>query len=175
MRRCDHLRTPLSSRRGSVNGTSTVPERRRGKAAEMIRVLLIDRNERARRALRAALATERDVTVLADTPSLAEAKPWLPEAQPDVVVVDLPRALHEWRGIIRELRRRAPAAQVLALTLEDGVFARSALGEGAAGCVAKEHADSELPVAIRATSRGETYLSPRLRVPASGSRDLARS
>ena len=63
--------------------------------------------------------------------------------------------------LVEELRERMPETQVVVMSVEDTPgFAQRALAAGANGYVLKEHADTELPDAVTAVSRGEQYVSP---------------
>ena len=67
---------------------------------------------------------------------------------------------------MRQLRERLPEMQIVIVTMEENpVFAQRALAAGAIGFVLKDHADEDLPEAIRLAARGEQYLSPRLALP----------
>jgi two-component system response regulator NreC len=64
---------------------------------------------------------------------------------------------------ISRLRERVPETEIVVLTMEESpLFARRALDAGAIGFVLKHHADSELPLAVRAAGRGCQYVSPRV-------------
>ncbi|HEX8714888.1 MAG TPA: response regulator transcription factor, partial [Solirubrobacteraceae bacterium] len=64
---------------------------------------------------------------------------------------------------IGELREQAPDTRVVVVTAEDNpLFAEHALAAGALGFVRKEHADVELPAAVRAAVRGQRYVSPHV-------------
>jgi two-component system response regulator NreC len=80
-----------------------------------------------------------------------------------VLVLDLRMGGGSSIEAIRSLSERVPATKIVVLTMEDNpVFAQRALAAGALGFVAKDLADSELPQAVRAASRGEEYVSPRV-------------
>jgi two-component system response regulator NreC len=64
---------------------------------------------------------------------------------------------------IRRLRAQVPDTEIVVLTMEESpAFAQQALDAGAVGFVVKDHADHELPLAVRQALRGDEYVSPRL-------------
>jgi two-component system response regulator NreC len=66
-------------------------------------------------------------------------------------------------GALLELRRRAPSAGNLILTMHDDPrYLRQALESGAAGFVLKKAADVELHSAVRAVLRGEVFGYPSM-------------
>jgi two-component system response regulator NreC len=82
---------------------------------------------------------------------------------PDVVLMDI--GLPDRSGIeaAREIKSRAPATAIVALTIhEDEEYFFKMLEAGASGYVPKRAAPEELITAIRAAARGEVYLYPSL-------------
>ncbi|HSZ06090.1 MAG TPA: response regulator transcription factor [Solirubrobacteraceae bacterium] len=132
-------------------------------AGSPIRVVLADDHPLMLRSLRQLLDGEQDVEVVAEARDLASLASHLHGERPDVLVLDLGMVGASPVDAIGQLLERAPATQVVALTMEENPrFAQGALSAGAIGCVMKEHADGELPRAVRAAVRGEQYLSPPL-------------
>jgi two-component system, NarL family, response regulator NreC len=128
-----------------------------------IRVVLADDHALMRRSLRLLLEGEEGVEVIGEPCDLASAVRHVQRQNPDVLVLDL--RIPDGFNIetIGELRQGAPNTQVVLLTMHDNpAFAQHALTSGALGFVLKELADDELPQAIRATARGEEYVSPRI-------------
>ncbi len=128
-----------------------------------ISVLIADDHAAVRRALRLLLDGERDVEVVAELGDMGKIIERARATQPHVSVLDLDLPGGSSIHTIGRLRVHAPETQIVLLTLEESpVFAAQALAAGASGLVAKHHADSELPPAIRAAAIGKVYLSPSI-------------
>lgn len=128
-----------------------------------VSVLIADDHALMRRSLRALLEREPDVKAAAEAEDLAQAIQRVREGAPDVLVLDL--RLRDGSSIqaVRELREDAPDTSVVIVTAEDNpLYAEHALAAGALGFVRKEHADVELPAAVRAAVRGARYVSPHV-------------
>ncbi|MCL4507210.1 MAG: response regulator transcription factor [Chloroflexi bacterium] len=79
--------------------------------------------------------------------------------QPDLILLDLTMPGLSGIEALPVLRRLAPGAHILILTMHDDVsYLRQALRKGASGYVLKKAADSELLNAIQAVMRGEMYI-----------------
>jgi len=128
-----------------------------------IRVLLADDHAAARRSLRLLLDGERDVEVIAEAGNLTAVSDQVRDERPHVLVVDLQAPNGSTIDMIRRLRAKAPDTEAVVLTMEESPeFARQAMEAGAIGFVLKDHADDELPEAVRQAARGEEYVSPRV-------------
>ncbi len=81
---------------------------------------------------------------------------------PDVFLVDLTRTARAGDAL-RRLSASAPAARVVvSVSPFDERAALEALAAGVLGCVAEEGPIDELPEALRAAVRGESFVSPRI-------------
>jgi two-component system response regulator NreC len=128
-----------------------------------ISVLIADDHAAVRRALRLLLEGEQDVEVVAELGAMDDVIEHARAAQPHVLVLDLDLPGGSSIHTLGRLRMSAPETQIVLLTLEESpVFAAQALAAGASGLVAKHHADSELPPAIRAAALGKVYVSPSI-------------
>lgn len=126
-------------------------------------MLIADDHVAVRRALRLLLEGEQDVEVIAEVGDLTTIIEQARTARPHVLVLDLDLPGGSSIQTIGRLRTRAPETQIVLLTLEESpVFAAQALAAGVSGLVAKHHADSELPPAIRAAALGKVYVSPSI-------------
>lgn len=128
-----------------------------------IRVLLVDDHKIVREGLRALLASEPDIEVVAEAENGREAIERSRELSPDVIVMDL--TMPEMNGL--EATRRIYAenndAKILALSMHsDKHFVQEAISAGARGYLLKDCASSELVVAIRAVAEKRYYISPQL-------------
>ena len=131
------------------------------RSQDPIVVVLAEEHASMRRSLRQLLEGTAGMHVAAEAGDLALAAQHVAGHRPDVFVV----ALHMPDGsslqAVEELRVQMPQTAVVVMSVEDAPgFAQRALAAGANGYVLKEHADTELPDAVRAVSRGEQYVSP---------------
>jgi two-component system response regulator NreC len=126
-------------------------------------VVLADDHDLIRHSLRVVLEGEEDIDVVAETGDLASTLREVSAHQPQVLVLDLRLPGASSTETIGTLLARAPNTQIVVLTMSDSpVFAQHAFTCGAHGFVLKEHADSELPQAIRAVACHQEYVSPRV-------------
>jgi two-component system response regulator NreC len=132
-------------------------------ARSPIRVILADDHPFMRRSLRQLLEREMDIDVVAEAADLPSATRHVHGDSPDVLVLDVGMQSGSSIEALRHLSALAAGTQIVVLTMQANPgFARQALASGALGFVLKEHADSELPQAVRAAARGEEYVSPRV-------------
>jgi two-component system response regulator NreC len=138
-----------------------------------IRILLVDDHAVLRAGLRALIATQPDMDVVAEAGDGDEAVRRAVTSRPDVAIVDITMPGGGGIKTIERIRQAVPATRVLVLTMHDlPAYLRAALAAGAVGYVVKRAADSELLAAIRDVHRGRTVLDPNLaaRVVQSGLR-----
>jgi two-component system response regulator NreC len=128
-----------------------------------VKVVLADDHREVRRNLRALLASERGIEVVAEAGDLLTAIRHVKGHVPHVLLLDLRVPGVSSIGAMRRLRAEAPETEIVVLTIEDSpVFAQQAIDAGAVGYVLKENADGELSRAVRRAARGEEYVSPRV-------------
>ncbi|MEV4244874.1 response regulator transcription factor [Streptosporangium canum] len=129
----------------------------------MIRVLLADDETMIRAGVRAILAADPEIEVVAEAGDGREAVDLVLSHRPDVVLLDIRMPRMDGLAALAELRRVAPGTAVVMLTTfgEDDYIAR-ALGEGAGGFLLKSGDPRELLAGIHAVAEGAAYLSPRV-------------
>jgi two-component system response regulator NreC len=128
-----------------------------------IRLLLVDDHAVVRSGLKMLLENERDVEILGEASSAAEAIESAVRLKPDVILMDI--GLPDLSGIdaTREIKKRVPEVAIVALTIhEDEEYFFKMLESGASGYVPKRAAPEELLTAIRAAANGQVYLYPSL-------------
>ena len=128
-----------------------------------IRILLVDDHSLFRRGLRALLAEHDDLQVVAEADDAGEALRLAQELAPDLILLD--NHLPGVHGVdaIDELRRRAPHARVVMLTVSESVDdLRQALRVGASGYLLKNCRADELVGALRRAMHGETVIGSGL-------------
>lgn len=125
-----------------------------------IRVMLADDHALFRAGLRALLRALDDIEVVAEGADGREALRLIAAHRPDVALMDI--MMPELNGLDAAARvaRAFPRTRVVIVSMnadEDSVL--KALRAGAAGYLVKSADPAELELAIRATARGETFLS----------------
>ncbi|GAB7046863.1 response regulator transcription factor [Catenuloplanes indicus] len=128
-----------------------------------IRVLLADDDRLVRAAIETILRAAGDVELVAQAGDGRQTIDLTLLHRPDVVLLDIRMPLLDGLAALREIRRIAPAVQVVMLTTfgEDDYVAQ-ALHAGAAGFLLKDSAADELANAVRAAAAGEAFLSPKV-------------
>ena len=121
-------------------------------------VLLGERHDDLCASVRGLLATSFGaVFMVADESSLVEGAARL---QPTLVVVDLSLAGGDLPSLLATLRKHAPSAKVLLLSVHDeSAVAAVALAAGADGLVLKREIAAELLTAVDALLAGGRYVS----------------
>ena len=135
-------------------------------APEPIRILLADQHALFREALRTGLENERDLRVVAQARTGAEAMVEADRTVPHVAIVDAEIPAHDAVVTIAGIKERVPRCAVLALGAdEDPRRLVELLDAGANGYLTKEAPLSELVDATRAIHRGETLIPQRMLGP----------
>jgi NarL family two-component system response regulator LiaR len=132
-------------------------------AEKQIQVLIADDQAIVRKGVRALLATEAHIKVIAEAKNGKEAISQAQRLQPDVILMDL--EMPEMDGIeaIRQITLNQPKARILVLTsfaTDDKVF--PAIKAGALGYLLKDSSPEELVQAIEQVDRGESSLHPTI-------------
>lgn len=124
-------------------------------------VLLADDHAILLDSLKTLLSPEYDVVgTVTDGRTLVESASAL---SPDIVVTDIAMPGLNGLDALVQLRRRAPGARLIVLSMnEDADTASEAMRRGAAGYVAKAAAGPQLFEALRDVLAGRTYVSPGL-------------
>jgi NarL family two-component system response regulator LiaR len=127
----------------------------------VIRVLIADDHAVVREGLRAFLALQDDVEVVAEAADGEEAVDAVAGLTPDVALVDLVMPRVEGIEAIRRIRSTSPDTRVIVLTSfvdEDKML--PAVRAGAAGYLLKDVQPQDLVAAIRTVHGGGTLLHP---------------
>ncbi len=130
-------------------------------APQLTRVLLADNHNLVRAGLRALLHTIDGIQVIAEAGDGRDALRLIAEYQPDVVLMDI--AMPEMNGLeaTAHVVKEFPQVRVIMLSMHaNEEYVLQALRIGAMGYLLKDAGISELELAIKAISQGETYLSP---------------
>lgn len=128
-----------------------------------IRILLADDHAVLRAGLRLLLEAQPDMKVVGEAGDGSEALALSTNLHPDLILLDLTMPGLSGIDALPVLRKVAPEAKILILTMhDDESYLRQALRGGATGYFLKKAVDSELLSAVRAVMRGEVYVHPSL-------------
>ncbi|WP_030624219.1 response regulator transcription factor [Streptomyces sclerotialus] len=129
----------------------------------MIRTLIADDEPMIRAGVRAVLASDPDISVVAEAADGRQAVDLVQRHRPEVAVLDIRMPGLGGIEAAAEIRRTVPATGVVMLTTfgEDDYILR-ALSGGAAGFLIKSGEPEELIAGIRAVADGAAYLSPQV-------------
>jgi two-component system response regulator DesR len=129
----------------------------------MIRVLIAEDQGMVRGALKALLAMEGDIEIVAETDRADEVLTLALRTKPDVALLDIEMPGGDGITAAGQLRQELPSCRTLILTTfgRPG-FLRRAMESGASGFMLKDAPAHELAVAIRRTMAGERVVDPGL-------------
>ena len=124
-------------------------------------ILIAEDHGLLRDGLRALLADEADMEVVAETDNGMEAVRLACSLRPTLVLMDLSMPGINGLDAIAEIKRRAPEIKILVVTMhKTDEYIQGALRVGASGYLLKESSHAELRMAIRMLVSGKVYLSP---------------
>ena len=141
-------------------------------AVDPITIVLADDHRVVRAGLRLLLERHGDLSIVAESGTIAETERAVVGHRPRVLVLDVDLPDGSSLPAIERLRAASPQTTIVVLTMHtDPGLAQEALRAGATGFVLKEAAEAELVDAIRLAAVGRTYLAPELgaRLAAAGS------
>lgn len=128
---------------------------------ETITIILADDHEIVRDGLRRIVEAEGDMEVVAEAGDADTARRRVSGLKPTVLVLDLNMPGEPSLASIPSIREASPGTAVVVLTMQDDpAFARESFRLGAKAFVVKHAAGAELVDAIRAASKGDTYINP---------------
>jgi DNA-binding NarL/FixJ family response regulator len=130
-----------------------------------IRVLVADDHAVVREGIRNVLAPAHGFDIVGEAASAAEAVSLAAECEPDVVMLDVSMPGCTGLEIIGDVRRVAPRARVLILSVHDEAeYVLQAVRAGANGYLRKDSSPNDLREAVRTVDRGESAFSPAMAV-----------
>src|SRR6201994_2206332 len=125
-----------------------------------MKVLIADDHGIVRSGIRLLLERQPDIEVVAEAADGAEARDLAIRERPDLAILDVKMPKLTGLQATREIKRQAPEVNVLILSMHDDErYLFEALKAGASGYVLKHEADHDLVAAVRAVTRGESFLT----------------
>ena len=131
--------------------------------SEKIRILIADDHAIVREGLRALIATESGLELVAEAADGVEAVAKARAMKPDVILLDMMMPRKDGLGAIGDIIQENPDARILVLTSfaeDEKVF--PAIKAGALGYLLKDSSPQELLQAIRNVYKGEASLHPTI-------------
>lgn len=126
--------------------------------ATKVRLFLVDDHPLVREWLAQLLQGEADFEVVGEAEDAASALAAMEQSPPDLAVVDLSLRSGSGLELIKSLRARLPAVQVLVLSMhEELTQVERALRAGASGYVMKRESTQQIVEAIRRVRAGQIY------------------
>ncbi len=130
---------------------------------ETITVLIAEDHTIVREGMRALLASESDIQVVAEAENGRDAVKLALSIRPDVVVMDIAMPLLNGMEATRQILAAAPGTRVLILSAHsDDAYVEHVIALGAAGYLLKQSSSSMLEKAIREVHRGLSCFTPAL-------------
>ncbi|MDN5331816.1 MAG: two-component system, NarL family, response regulator DegU [Tepidanaerobacteraceae bacterium] len=128
-----------------------------------ISVVLADDHALVRKGLKKLLEMESDIEVVGEASNGLEAVEEVRTKNPDVVLMDINMPKLNGVEAIRLLKKEKSRAKIIVLTIyDDREYLLELLKVGISGYLLKDIEPHALVEAVRAVSRGETYIQPTL-------------
>jgi DNA-binding NarL/FixJ family response regulator len=133
------------------------------------RVFLVDDHPLVREWLASMVALEPDLAVCGQAEEAATALAAVPQARPDLMVVDLSLPRGSGLDLIKNMRAQFPAVRLLVLSMHDEAsVAERAFRAGAHGYAVKRESGPRIIDGIRTVLEGKFYASPSLTAQLAG-------
>jgi two-component system, NarL family, nitrate/nitrite response regulator NarL len=127
---------------------------------ERIKVLLVDDHPIVREGIKAHLAAQPDLRVVEEASDGREALAKARQHRPDVILMDITMPHMNGLEAIARLRKKAPQAKILVLTMHDNKeYIAQSVRFGARGYLRKDTSPAELVRAIKSVHAGEVCFS----------------
>jgi DNA-binding NarL/FixJ family response regulator len=127
----------------------------------MIKVMLVDDQNLVRKGVRSLLELSQEIEVIAEAADGAEAIRMIPEARPDVVLLDMRMPGLSGLDVLRELAGRdALPPTIILTTFDDDELVLAGIQSGARGYLLKDVALADLVNAIKTVAEGGSIVKP---------------
>jgi DNA-binding NarL/FixJ family response regulator len=129
----------------------------------VIRILLVDDQERFRQGLASLLSLETDLEIVGQASNGQEAIALTEKLQPSVVLMDVRMPICNGVEATREILKCYPWMRILVLTtFDDDEYIYQSLQVGALGYLLKRTPSEQIAAAIRSVHQGFSLLSPAI-------------
>jgi DNA-binding NarL/FixJ family response regulator len=146
-----------------MSSKPTITDSPRPAAHEAVRVVLVDRDALARRAMREELTASGEFVIAAEAADEEDAIELVRRERPDLVLIDIGFPRLEGIPIAKELRRQLPSTRMVFCSItDDEDTAVKALRAGAVGIVRKDLEVGPLSRALRGALAGEAVITRQL-------------
>jgi len=127
------------------------------------RILFADDHQIVREGLSRLIGREDGLMIVAEAENGLEAVRLAQELHPDLAILDLRMPVMDGAAAAKEILGADPAAKILLLTsFATAAEVKVALDDGVLGAVVKDSSSETLIEAIRATARGEKFVSQEI-------------
>jgi DNA-binding NarL/FixJ family response regulator len=127
------------------------------------RVLLADDHTLVRAGIRSLLESIEEVEVVAESGDGRETLELIAKHRPDIALLDIGMPGLNGLEVAKRVSQESPKTRVIILSMHgDATYVHQALRAGVSGYLLKGAAVSELPLALKAVTCGETYLTPKV-------------
>lgn len=131
--------------------------------ASKIRLVLVDDHRLVREGLRACLNDQAGIEIVGEASGGQEALRLIPQAMPDVVLLDINMPDLSGLDVAKQLLKKLPDLKILFLTMhENKEYVLGAARSGGRGYVLKDASPRELIYAIEAVHKGGAFLSSQV-------------
>ena len=128
-----------------------------------IRILIADDHTIVRQGLSKLLEEEVGIEVVGEAVDGRDAVTRAMDLMPDIVLMDLSMPGLHGLEATRQITKRLPKTRVLILSMhKNEAYVLQSLQAGGSGYILKDSASEEVVGAIRAVSKGDSYLSPSI-------------
>jgi len=128
-----------------------------------ISILIVDDHKMVREGLKVFVAMIPDMQIAGEARDGSEAVEMAALLKPDVILLDLVMPKMDGIEAAQKICQQNPQARILMVTsFAEDERVMAAIQAGASGYLLKDSSPQELETALRAISRGESYLPPNL-------------
>jgi DNA-binding NarL/FixJ family response regulator len=146
-----------------MSSKSTIPDSPRAPVRNAVRLVLVDRDALARRAMREEITASGEFVVAAEAADEDDAIEIVRREEPDIVLIDIGYPRLEGIPIAKEMRRQLPMTRIVFCSItDDDDTAVRALRAGAVGYVRKDLDIGPLQRALHGALAGEAAISRQL-------------
>jgi DNA-binding NarL/FixJ family response regulator len=128
-----------------------------------IKIIVAEDHHLVRKGLKSLLQNEKTFELVGEAGDGLEALEMTEKLKPDVLLLDLAMPRMHGLEVIRRVRSSTPTQVVVCSMHSDEPYVAEALRAGAAGYILKDGTPEELIGAVNAVSKGDHYLTSRIK------------